>query len=187
MTRIAMALILLCLAGCSTVQTTGGGQAVATRLPSERIQLRVRTGDARLDAMVWQSAYRQFSAVMPLGEQEPYTAALEITFDSMKQTGLVGIPAVIISTPTARGAKAQEWYTGGQAPAADGGKGNLLEWQNSRMSAVLQRSDGVVLWSANYAYNGANESSSWTVHTPEQAARLIIGRLVARFGVDLQK
>ncbi len=183
MRALAIGLLALALAGCSTVETSGGGATVATVLPSERIQLKVRTGDDQMDALVYELAYEQFGKVMPLREKPPYTSELEITFASSTQSGFLG------STSTFGGGRGASsgWYTGGRSVSASLSSGAFLQWQNSTMLAVLKHDDGERLWSADYSYKGGWEMSGWVVNTPEEAARLITKRLAARFVADSRK
>jgi hypothetical protein len=156
---------------------------VANLPPNERIQLRVRTGNDQMDALVYELAYEQFSTVMPLREKEPYTGTLEITFASSTQGGFLGSSSSATDIhPTGAG-----WYTGGHAVSAALSGGAFLEWQNSTMLAVLRNTDGERLWSADYSYKGGWEMSGWVVNTPEEAARLIVKRLAARFASDAKK
>jgi hypothetical protein len=182
MLRRSLVLLVLALAGCSTVETSGGGPGLATTLQNERIQLRVRTGNPQMDALVYELAYEQFSSVMPLREKEPYTETLDLTFASSTQGGFLGT-----STAIATGhATTTGWYTGGQVVSTAMSAGAFLEWQNSTMLAVLKREDGERLWSADYSYKGGWEMSGWVVNTPEEAARLIVKRLKTRFVADEQ-
>jgi hypothetical protein len=180
--RFAMAAVItLCLSACSTVETSGGGLQLASALSSEKVQLKVRTGDPRMDAIVYEMAYEQFSKVMPLREQGPYTAALEVTFASTGQSAFLGS-----STTAVNGSAATSgWYTGGSAVATTVSSGTFLEWQNSTMLAVLRHNDGERLWSADYSYKGGWEMSGWVVNTPEEAARLVSKRLATRFSQDV--
>jgi len=167
------------LSGCSTVETASSGPPIANADARERIQLKVQTGSDALDARVYELAYGQFSALMPLREAPPYTADLEIIFASAQQNSLGGATPKSPTGP--RG-----WYTGGRAAAASASQGPLWTWQNSTMSAVLKHADGEQIWSATYRYNGGYELSGFVVHTPEQAARLIVRRLTARYAQDEQ-
>ena len=171
---------LLALAGCSTVQTSGGGGLAASALPTERIQLKVRTGDDQMDALVYELAYQQFSSVMPLSEARPYTSELEITFASTGQSGFIGSSASSISGHSVTNG----WYTGGRAVSTTLSSGAFLTWQNSTMLAVLKHTDGERMWSADYSYKGGWEMSGWVVNTPEEAARLMVKRLRNRFAAD---
>lgn len=165
------------LSGCSTVETASGGPSVVAAGSPERIQLKVQTGSDALDARVYELAYEQFSTVMPLREAPPYTAALEIIFASAEQNALVGATGTTVSGHG-------DWYTGGRPAGTSATRGASLTWQNSTMSAVLKHADGEQTWSATYRYNGGYELSGFVVHTPEQAARLIVKRLTARFLQD---
>lgn len=183
MIRRAVILSFLALSACSTVQSLGGGPAMAALGPSERIQLRVRTGNDQMDALVYELAYQQFADVLPLREKQPYTGALEITFASTAQSGFLGTGTTIATGHAA----STGWYTGGQVVSTTLTGGTFLEWQNSTMLAVLKRDDGERLWSADYSYKGGWELSGWVVNTPEEAARLIVKRLKARFVADKAK
>jgi hypothetical protein len=120
---------------------------------------------------------------MPLREKGPYTGALEITFASSTQGAYLGSSTGIASVqPTGSG-----WYTGGRAVSTAISSGTFLEWQNSTMLAVLRGREDVRQWSADYSYKGGWEMSGWVVNTPEEAARLIIKRLAARFVADTKK
>jgi hypothetical protein len=181
--KVAMAIFLLALASCSTVQTTGAGASVAAQLPSEHFQLRVRTGDDRMDAAVYETAYQQFSRVMPLREAPPFTGSLEITFASAGQSNFHGP-----STPATLGqATSDGWYTGGRIVNSSSSSGTFLEWQDSTMAAVLKHNNGEQLWTASYSYKGGYELSGLVINTPEKAARLVAQRLAARFAADAKK
>jgi hypothetical protein len=183
MLRALLIVGLTLLAGCSTMATSGGGAPMAAVLPTERIQLKVRTGNDQMDALVYELAYQQFSNVMPLREEGPYTGTLEITFASSTQGAFLGSSTDIASVrPTGSG-----WYTGGRAVSTSITTGTFLEWQNSTMLAVLRGPDGQRQWSADYSYKGGWEMSGWVVNTPEEAARLIVKRLAARFVADTKK
>ena len=171
------------LASCSTVETTGGGETLAAQLPTEHLQLRVRTGDDRMDATVYQAAYRQFSRVMPLREAPPFTGSLEITFASTSQSNFQRSETKEAAGHATTGA----WYTGGGALGSMLSAGTFLEWQDSTMLAVLRHNDGVQLWSASYDYKGGYELSGFVVNTPEKAARLVAKRLAARFAADSKR
>jgi hypothetical protein len=183
MLRAILVMVALAAASCSTVQTTGNGPALAANLANERIQLKVRTGDDQMDALVYEMAYQQFSPVMPLREKEPYTAALEITFVSSAQSGFLGSSSTLATGHVT----SSGWYTGGRAVSTTLSGGTFLQWQNSTMLAVLRHTDGERLWSADYSYKGGWEMSGWVVNTPEEAARLITKRLAARFMADTKK
>jgi len=183
MLRALLVLVLLAAAGCSSVETTGSGPALVTDLANQRIQLKVRTGDDQMDALVYELAFQQFSPVMPLREQPPYTGALEITFASSTQSGFLGTS----STLATGHAVSNGWYTGGRIASTTLGGGTFLQWQNSTMLAVLRGPDGARLWSADYSYKGGWEMSGWVVNTPEEAARLVTKRLAARFAADEKK
>lgn len=180
MFRRALLAGLLALAGCSTVETAGGGSVVTTALPTERIQLKVRTGDDQMDALVYELAYQQFSTVMPLREAPPYTSELEITFTSTGQSGFIGSSTTSVSGHSTT----DGWYTGGRAVSTTLSSGTFLTWQNSTMLAVLKHVDGERMWSADYSYKGGWEMSGFVVNTPEEAARLIVKRLKVRFASD---
>ena len=178
-----MLLVLLGLVSCSTVQTTADGADLAAQLPSEHFQLKVRTGDHRMDAAVYETAYQQFARVMPLREAPPFTGSLEITFASAGQSNFRAP-----STPTTLDhATSDGWYTGGRAGNSTLDSGKFLEWQDSTMVAVLKHNDGAALWTASYVYKGGYELSGYVVNTPEKAARLVAERLAARFAVDAKK
>ncbi len=173
----------LALGACSTVETTGGGAPLATKMATERIQLKVQTGNDRMNAIVYEMAYQQFAPVMPLREAPPYTAALEVTFASTTQSGYLGSSSTIATgSATTNG-----WYTGGQVVGSTVSSGAFLEWQNSTMLAVLKSNEGERLWSADYSYKGGWELSGWVVNTPEEAARLVAKRLASRFVADTHK
>ena len=156
---------------------------MASMPATDRIQLKVRTGDEQMDALVYELAFEQFSGVMPLRESGPYTGALELTFASTAQSGFLGS-----SSTVARGsAVSTGWYTGGHVVTTSLSSGTFLVWQNSTMLAVLRRGDGERLWSADYSYKGGWEMSGFVVNTPEEAARLVIKRLKARFVLDAKK
>ncbi len=178
-----MAVVLLGLASCSTVQTTGTEANLAAQLPSEHFQLKVRTGDHNMDAAVYETAYQQFSRVMPLREAAPFTGSLEITFASASQSNFQAR-----STPdTLDHATSEGWYTGGRAVNSPPGSGTFLVWQDATMVAVLKQNNGAALWTASYSYRGGYELSGYTVNTPEKAARLVASRLAARFAADAKK
>ena len=136
-----------------------------------------------MDALVYELAYQQFSGVMPLREKEPYSGVLEVTFASSTQSGFVGSSASTTSLQPSGGG----WYTGGRAVSTSISSGAFLEWQNSTMLAVLKKTDGERLWSADYSYKGGWELSGFVVNTPEEAARLIVKRLAARFASDAKR
>jgi hypothetical protein len=179
----AIAASILALASCSSVETTGAGARLAARPPSEYFQLKVSTGDDHMDAVVYETAYQQFSSVTPLREAPPFAGSLEITFASASQSNFQASP-----TKVAKGhARADRWYVGGRTVSATPGAGPFLEWQNSTMVAVLKRNDGEQLWTAAYSYKGGYELSGFVVNTPEKAARLVAKRLAARFIADSKK
>jgi hypothetical protein len=194
MLRRALIASVLALAGCSTVETSGSGLsslATSGSAPADRIQLKVRTGSAQMDQLVYELAYQQFSDVIPLREAEPYTGTLEITFASSTQSAFFGSS----NTYASGSVTGSTWYTGAGATGhASGGSststistGAFLDWQNSTMLAVLKRSDGQRLWSADYSYKGGWELSGWVVNTPEEAARLVAKRLKAQYVADTHK
>lgn len=174
---------LLLLAGCSTVETSGTG-LTSPNASTDRIQLRVRTGNEQMDRTVYELVYQQFADVLPLREAPPYTGSFDVTFDSSTQSAFLGSSSTIAST----GSKG--WYTGagivsGAASALSAGA--VFDWQNSTMLAVLRGSDGGRLWSADYSYKGGWEMSGWVVNTPEEAARLVAKRLKARYLADTSR
>ncbi len=170
----------LCVAGCSTVETAGPGLGARSTSAEQRIQLKVRTGDPDLDAVLYDEAFLPFAAVMPLRETGPFDSALEITFASVSQSGFGGAPA------SASRAKSANWYSGRSRAHLRGGSGGLFSWQDSVMEAVLKGADGERLWAADYAYHGGWELSGFTTSTPAQAARLIARRLAARYALDMR-
>jgi hypothetical protein len=180
----ALALVsLLVSVSCSTVETTGSGATLAAQLPSEHFQLKVRTGDDRMDATLYQTAYQQFSRVMPLRQVPPFTGTLELTFASASQSNFQAS-----TTGEAAGhAKTGAWYTGGGALGSMLGAGTFLQWQDSTMLAVLKHNDGAQLWTAAYDYKGGYELSGFVVNTPEKAARLVTKRLAVRFAADSKR
>jgi hypothetical protein len=161
--------------GCSTVETNGGPSGPVSS--HERIQLRVQTDNAELDARVYELAYAQFSAAMPLRREPPYTATLEITFASTGQSSFAGGTG---TAPHSHG----DWYTGDRVARPPSSRGDLLTWQNSTMFAVLKHVNGDQIWNTTYRYNGGYELSGLTIHTPDQAAGLIVKRLAARYVQD---
>ena len=180
MLRAILAVMVLALAGCSTVETSGGGPALATAAKAQRIQLKVRTGNDQMDALVYELAFEQFGKVMSLAETPPFTGALEITFVSTAQNGFLGSSSTVASGQ----AVTNGWYTGGHIVSTSLSSGTFLTWQNSTMLAVLRGADGERQWSADYSYKGGWELSGWVVNTPEEAARLIVKRLKTRFVTD---
>lgn len=169
-----------CLGACSSLETAGPGLPAPTAAGGDRrIQLKVRTGDPELDAILYDAAFLPFSAVMPLRETAPFTGVLEITFASLSQSGFGGAPA---STAHARSG---DWYSGRSRATLRGRGGMLLTWQDSVMEAVLKDADGERLWAANYDYHGGWELTGFVTTTPAQAARLIARRLAARYAVDV--
>ena len=173
--RAAMiAATCLCIAGCSTVETAGPGLPTSTAALDARIQLKVRTGDPDLDAVLYDAAFLPFSTVMPLRETGPFTGTLEITFTSVSQSGFGGAPA------SNTRAKSAGWYSGRSRVGLRGSRG-LFTFQDSVMEAVLKGADGERLWAADYAYHGGWELSGFTTSTPAQAARLVARRLAARY------
>src|SRR5262249_51723404 len=120
--------------------------------------------------------YQQFSQVLPLAEGEPFTGTLDISFTSDTQKAEVST---------------SNWYTSAKyahktaySTTSAIGTTSTVQWQNSTMIAVLRHSDGERLWSGDYDYQGAWDVSSFTVKTPEQAARLVARRLKERFTKD---
>ncbi|MGH6964606.1 MAG: hypothetical protein ACREE0_08975 [Phenylobacterium sp.] len=188
MIRQAALCLLFLLGACSTVETSGLAAPVAQSLRQDRIQLRVHTGDEQMDRLVYEMAYQQFADVIPLREREPYTGYFEVTFASKTAGAYIGSS----STVAQASGTGYAWYTGAAVSGfatANGtsstvSSGSVLEWQNSTMLAVLKRSDGERLWSADYSYKGGWEMSGWVVNTPEEAARLVTKRLKARFTAD---
>jgi len=181
--------VALALAACSTVETTRGSVPLASlQHSSERFQLRVNTGDAHMDELVYEFAYQQFSQVLPMAEHEPYTGTLDITFSSQTQGAFIGSSSTV---GQARGT-ATGWYTGGgyvgqanvTGTSTTVSSGTMMEWQNSTMIAVLRHADGERLWSGDYDYKGGWEMSGFVVNTPEEAARLVTRRLRERFASD---
>ena len=181
----ALALVsLLASASCSTVETTGAGARLGAQLPSEHFQLEVRSGDGRMDAALYQAAYRQFSRVLPLREAPPFTGSLEITFASASQSSSqVSATRKAADNNTAK----RVWRAGGGALGSVLGAATFLEWQDSTMLAVLKHNDGALLWTAAYDYKGGYELSGFVVDTPEKAARLVARRLAARFAADAKR
>ena len=185
MRRIATGLVvsLLALASCSTVETTGGGAGRIAQLPSDHFQLKVQTGDDRMDAAIYEVIYQQFSRVMPLRHAPPFTGSLEITFASTGQSSLQGV-----SAKAAKGrARSSRWYTGGRTAGATPAHATFLAWQDSTMDAVLTRGDAEPIWTANYSYKGGYEFSGFVIDTPEKAARLVARRLAMRFAADSKR
>lgn len=145
MFKIVLLSIALALAACSSVKTSSNQPALQA-ITQERIQLRVRTGNPRMDNLVYELAYQQFSEVIPLREQEPYTGALEITFTSSTSGAFIGTSSSISSANV----HGTGWYTGNMAHVNASGfgtsatvsSGTVFEWQNSTMLAVLKKMDG---------------------------------------------
>jgi len=189
MRMIALGLLAVMLAACSTVETTRGAVPLSSlQNGAEHFQLRVNTGDARRDQLVYEFAFEQFSQVLPIAEHEPYTGTLDITFTSETQGAFVGSSSTVGQAQVSTSG----WYTGGgytgqgyaSGSSTTVSSGTMLEWQNSTMIAVLRRTNGERLWSGDYEYRGGWELSGWVVNTPEQAARLVTQRLREQFARD---
>ncbi len=141
----------------------------------DAVQLRVRAGGGDLDAAVYEAVFPPFAEAMPLKRQPPFTHTLDITFAS---TGHDWFNSD--HDPSATPKADAPWYVGDRPAIPSETHVGGVEWQTSRMRAVLRRLGGEPVWSADYTYNGGMELSGWTVKTPAQAARLIARRLAAR-------
>ncbi len=150
--------------------------AQAAFAAEDAIQLRVRAGGGDLDAEVYEAVFPPFAEVMPLKRQPPFTHTLDVTFAS-KGHDWFNSDQDASATPKADA----PWYVGDRAPTLSETHVGGVEWQTSRMRAVIRRPGGEPVWSADYTYNGGMELSGWTVKTPSQAARLIARRLAARY------
>ena len=185
----ALVLILATFAGCSSVDTQKSTVSLQA-ISGQRFQVMVRTGNAVMDRLVYEMAFRQFGGLLPLKEKEPFTGVMEITFASSDQSWFIGTSATA-GTATANGAG---WYTGsgyvGTATVSGNSttvsSGGTFTWQNSTMIVVLKNQDGDRLWTADYNYKGGWELSGWVVNTPEEAARLIMKRLKDKFVSDFK-
>lgn len=70
---------------------------------------------------------------------------------------------------------------------ASTGQGNgLADWQNSTLLVIMRAPDGQRLWSGEYAYKGGMEWSGFKVTTREEAAKLVVQRLAAKFAADMR-
>lgn len=154
----------------------------------DRFQLKVRTGSAQLNRVVYELAYHQFSDVLPLREKEPFTGVMEITFISSDQSYFTSRS----SSETTREAS-DGWYSGEgeqrdevSASRKSGAAGTFI-WQNSTMLVVVRKQDGGRIWSADYNYKGGWEMSGFAVNTPEEAARLVLKRLRDRIESDRRR
>ena len=144
-----------------------------------------------MDRIVYEMAYRQFGEVLPLREKEPFTGVMEIMFTSSGEGMFVG------SSTTTGGATAygSGWYSGSgyatgtatvSGSSSTTSSGGFMTWQNSTMSAVVKRSDGERLWTADYRYKGGWEPSGFVINTPDEAARLVIKRLRQKLEKDFR-
>jgi hypothetical protein len=191
--RTAITLIGLaaCIAGCSSVETQKKNVPLAAIQASERFQLMVRTGNAVMDKLVYEMVFAQFGSVLPLREKEPYTGVMEVTFASADQSWFLGTSGSVgNATASGSGWYSRNGYVGGTATVTGSSttvsSGGAFTWQNSTMMMILKNSDGERLWTADYNYKGGWELSGWVVNTPEEAARLVIKRLKAKFQNDFR-
>ena len=115
MRLLVLASALIARAGCSSVDTQKATVPLSTINASERFQVMVRTGNAVMDKLVYEMAFRQFGGLLPLKEKEPFTGVLEITFASSDQSWFIGTSTTTGAT-TAQGAG---WYTGILKAAAE--------------------------------------------------------------------
>ena len=187
--RNLVPLLALLLTACSSVQTSGLVQSAPTFDKTERIELRVQTGNPQIDRILYEAAFQQFSDVMPLREREPYSGTFDLTFTSTTQSAFVGSSS---STSSYNGT-VTGWYgpsnysaaLNGSSNTATVSSGSVFNWQNSVMTAILRDSDGERLWSATYDYKGGWEMSGYTVNTPAEAAVLVAKRLKKQYVKDL--
>ena len=186
---LIIAFALLMFSGCSSVQTQKAAVSISTIKSQERFQLMVRTGNPVMDKLLYEMAFQQFGNLIPLREKEPYTGVMEIVFLSSDQSSFIGSSSTIGRV----NAYGSGWYTGhgqvGSAVTATGistslSTGGVLTWQNSTMLIILKKTDGERLWTADYNYKGGMEMSGFVVNTPDEAARLVLGRLKENFEND---
>lgn len=183
-----VALCLVILAGCSSMQTTTAGSAQVRLREYGPYEIRVRTPSDTLSALVYEFAVQEMGKSLNIAEREPGKGAIEITFASQGESAWVGTSSTT-GTATATGSG---WYTGNSyygAANASGSSttvssGSAFTWQNSTLFFVVRDGEGHRLYSADYKYKGGWELSGWVVNTPEEAARLCIERVHKQMAKD---
>jgi hypothetical protein len=186
---IPLGLLALMIAGCSSVQTQQTTTPLSSIQASDRIQLKVRTGDPLIDELVYEMAYLQFAGGIPIRHEEPFTGSMEITFAGSPQKLFGGTSSTVgNATDSGTGWYAGRGYVGGTAmltgQGTPGSHGWENAWQNSTMLIVLKRNDGERLWTAHYRYHGKWKLNPFVIDTPEETAWVVIKRLKAKFQRD---
>ena len=142
---------------CSHMETSGINDVHAL-LNNRRYQIKVRTGNDGMDAIIYEYAYRHFSKVLPVVEREPYSGSVEIMFGS-EAAGYT-----VSSTNTNSNFTASAWYTGPNSVAAYGsGTTNgvtttgSVRWQNATMIVVIRNGEGDRLGAETHKYEGVGK------------------------------
>lgn len=146
--RFAPALLLAALAATAACGARLDADPVADAhaLTEGRFQLMVRTDSQAMDSLVYEAAYRQLGAVLPLAEEGAFTGTVEVTFSSDTSYAPVSVGA---------GGEDYDggWYSGHGSSVGIGVSGGAdITWQNAVMVVTVKGAEGARLWSARCRY-----------------------------------
>jgi len=179
-------IIILNIAGCSTMRTSGQVVNISALTENKTYQLRVRSGNLALDRFIYDYASMRFGEYLHISGKGPFSGHVDIVFSDSSKKGLSG--------PTAGYTKniiyGNSWYTGDDAPWSDNDyqapgtelpRGGKLSWQDSATVLIITDDEGGNTWKAYYNYRGGSELSGLRVKTADEAARLSVDRIIEQF------
>jgi len=141
---------LLATCGCTSRMEADRIKDANALLNAQHFRLMVQCEDKRLEPYIYEDAWRELGAILPLTEGEDATGTVEVTFTS--DTGNASIGTGVGFGHASGGG----WYGGGHMSSVGvgiGGAGNLT-WQNSLMMIVVKGNGEQRLWSARYQHRG---------------------------------
>ena len=175
-------IIILTLAGCSTIETRKSVPDLQTITMGNNYRVRVKTGNLALDRIIYNSANTIFSKYLPVLEGLEYTGFIEVVFASALSQSKSAYKTNVLY--------GDKWYTGSNAdnihfPDEDEiARRSFLTWQNSKMTVSIKDIKGNTLWIANYQYKGGEDFNEIFAGTADVAAKLCLDRIVSKFRQD---
>ncbi|UCH80187.1 MAG: hypothetical protein JSW20_10630 [Nitrospiraceae bacterium] len=189
--KLLIILIILpgILAACSSIKTSKEAVTYSVITYNNNYQVRVRSGNIHLDKVIHDTATREFGKYLPISDQKPFTGTIDITFFCTAKRGITGSSHRYINNVV----YGNKWYTGENTinnstgfPSAESGNSSIgmFYLQKSNMQIVINKRDGMPVWSAQDAYNGVSDFSRLFVQTVDDTAAFSLDRLVDRFKHD---
>lgn len=172
--RLAPALLLAALAATAAcgAHIEADPIADAHAIAQGRFQLLVRTDTQAMDTLVYEAAFRQLGAALPLVETDPYTGVVEVTFSSDTAVAPVGV-----------GAGGTQWDGGWDSSSEVGigvSGGADISWQNAIMVVTIKGEGGARIWSARCRYRSGPGFGGGTA-AGEKAARHCLEAIVQKY------